>query len=57
MLGVYILYADSDDYKGCFNCENEEKNKYCPILNMLDKGRRGEETGGIQMTCKIERKK
>lgn len=57
MLGVYVLYADSDDYKGCFNCENEEKNKYCPILNMLDKGRRGEATGGIQMTCKIERKK
>lgn len=52
MMGIYVRYADYDDYNGQCNCRDENNDPCYPVLKELNLGWNGSSTGGHLINCK-----
>lgn len=48
-MGLYILYATSDDVNGCFQCKDENDSSTFPIVKVLSKAFEGESQANISV--------
>ncbi|VVC30877.1 Hypothetical protein CINCED_3A017637 [Cinara cedri] len=51
MLGIYVVYLDSDDVGGKCGCSDEQNSKNYPILKVMAKALDGAFTSGVLNNC------
>lgn len=51
MMGIYVRYADYDDFTGECDCKGDDDKTPYPVLKELQLGWSGEASGGKLITC------